>query len=265
MVRTAKTTTTTTTPSNGSSTDQNNAGSTLGALGIAPPPSGGPTNQPKPFGIPPTGYKPPTVPKPSSYRRPPGSGPLPPTIGGTPNPNPYVPGDEWGPSQDLQMVPTIQAELVAAGLLKASDVRPGVWDAASADAYTQVLAFANQQGITATDALTVLTSNPPLGKNALGVAQPTVTYTNPQDVQTQYQNVSQQLTGQEQDPAAFVQQYHDLEAAQHHAAGSDYTQAPSLTGAATQYIQKNMPGQEMSYGVASRMQDFFSMLSGTGA
>ena len=37
-------------------------------------------------------------------------------------------------------VPTLQQELVAAGLLSPSTVRPGVWDNASANAYVRVVA-----------------------------------------------------------------------------------------------------------------------------
>jgi hypothetical protein len=182
------------------------------------------------------------------------------------NPNPYTEADKWGPAADPQNVPAIQAELIAAGLLNPKDVRPGVWDAKSADAYGNVLEFANQQGMNAMDALTLLTSNPPLGRQGTsgsgskGPGPRTIAFTNPQDVQTGYQNVSQNLTGQEQDPAAFVNQYHQMEAAQAGTNGTNYTQAPSITGAATQYVQQNLPSQEMAYGVASRMNEFYSML-----
>lgn len=243
------------------SSDQNNASKTLAGLGISAPPSG--TTKTHYLGVP-DGYKPPTI-----GTVPPFEGMHPgPGVPGTPfgtvvNPDPYTETDKWGPAADVGSIATIQAEMVAAGLLNKTDVRPGVWDAASADAYGKVLGFANQQGLNATDALTILTSNPPLGRDKRGAVGPTISFTNPEDVQSGYQNVSQALTGQEQDPSQFQQHYHDLEAAQAHKTGQNYTQAPSLTGAATQYVQNNLAGQEASYGVASRMNDFFSMLHGS--
>lgn len=255
------------------STDQNNAGATLGSLGIGGPPSGS-TTKTKYLGIP-KGYTPPSRPGgpgegPGGMADPgntfgsatnPGNYSI---MGSTPGPSlngsGYTEADKWGPAADLGSIQTIQADLIAAGLLKLSDVRPGVWDAASADAYGQVLSYANQQGLTASDALTILTSNPPLVKPKTGPGPRVIAFTNPQDVATQYQNVSQQLTGQEQDPAQFQQVYHGLEAAQAGTNGTNYTQAPSLTGAATQYIQQNMPGQELAYGAASREQEFLHMV-----
>lgn len=253
------------------SADQNSAlSSTL--PGVGPPPSSSATKK-KYLGVPP-GYTAPTVDGGHGVI-PPGAdathqtpqdygpvGPVNPITGGHSYLPQYTAADEWGPAGDLTQVTTIQAQLVAAGLLKKTDVRPGVWDSASATAYGQVLSFANQQGLTASDALTILTSNPPLG-GQLGPKGPgprVIAFTNPQDVQTQYQGVSQQLTGQEQDPAQFQQQYHDLEAAQAGTNGTNYTQAPSLTDAATQYVQKNLSGQEAAYGAASREQEFLSMV-----
>lgn len=254
------------------STDQNNPSGVLGSLGLGGPPTAGSSKQPTYLGIP-KGYKPPVGTKGGPGEGPGGMANPGGTSGSATNPgdlnvfgtgintDPYTEADKWGPAADLSSVPTIQAELIAAGLLKQQDVRIGVWDAKSADAYGNVLSFANQQGLSAMDALTVLTSNPPIGPaGPKGPGPRTIAFTNPQDVQTGYQNVSQQLTGQEQDPSQFVDQYHAQEAAQAGTNGTNYTQAPSLTGAATQYVQQHMPDQELSYGVASRMQEFLSML-----
>jgi len=253
------------------STDQNSSTGVLGTLGITGPPTagGGTTKSTSPLGVP-SGYQPPTYPGPNIIpvpgQTPFDAGPTTTTVYGSGvNPTLYTETDKWGPAANPTQVPTIQAELIAAGLLNAKDVRVGVWDAASADAYGKVLSFANTQGMTAVDALTLLTENPPIGKTSggsgsSGGTQPIISFTNPADVQTEFQNVSQNLTGQEQNPAAFVQQYHADEAAAGHQRGQNYTQAPSLTGAATQYVQNNMPGQEAAYGTASRMQQFFSMV-----
>lgn len=175
----------------------------------------------------------------------------------------YMPGDQWKvPLSDPQSIPQIQQMLVQAGLLSAKQVRIGVWDNASASAYSTVLGFANAYGINATQALNTLINNPKVGKGASTAAQPIISYTNPADVATGFQNVSQNLTGQEQDPAAFAAQFHSQESAAQHQRGQNYTQAPSITGAATQYIQQHDPSQELAYGTASRMQQFFAMLPG---
>ncbi len=178
----------------------------------------------------------------------------------------YMPGDEFAPGSDLQAIPQIQAEMIAAGLIKPSDVRVGVWDSASADAYKEVLTFANANGLNAQDALTILTSNPTLGgvkgskAGGSGSKAAVISYANPADVQSGFRQVSQGLTGQEQDPAAFQDYYHGLESQAGHQTGASYTQAPSVGGAAEQYTLEHDPSQVLAYGTASRMQDFLSMV-----
>lgn len=250
------------------STDQNNSTSVLGSLGLGAPPTTS-TSKKTYLGVP-KGYQPPSasggtgvIPPGSEFPTPFDAGPVGqvnPITGGHVQSPQYTEADKYGPAADLNSIPQIQAELVAAGLLSVKDVRKGIWDSKSADAYGEVLAFANQQGLNASDALTLLTANPSIGGVKGAKAAPTISFTNPQDVQTGFQNVSQSLTGQEQNPSQFVGQYHGLEAAQAHGTGQDYTQAPSITGAATQYVQNNMPSQELAYGVATRMNDFLSML-----
>lgn len=169
----------------------------------------------------------------------------------------YTAQDVW--KVPLEQVPSIKAALVQAGLLSVKNYgNPSVMDSYSAAAYQKVLQFANVYGLTANDALSYYLANPTPQKPT--AAGPTIAYTNPQDVETEYQNDSQNLTGQEQDPTQFVQQYHGLEAAQGHGTGQDYTQAPSLRGAAIQYLQKNLAPQELDYGVASRMLEFENMV-----
>lgn len=170
----------------------------------------------------------------------------------------YASGDQWSvPLSDPESIPGLQQQLIAAGLLNPKSVRLGTWDVTSANAYSTVLGFANAYGLNATQALQVLVSNP---KAQNGPQAPTIAFTNPQDVETGFQNVSQNLTGQEMPTDQFVQHYHDLEAAQAHAPGSNYTQAPSVQGAATQYVLNNDPSQVQAYGTASRVQELYSML-----
>lgn len=243
------------------SADQNNP------YGLTAPPGGtGSTTTVSPIGVP-TGYKAPiqhgvfpTTPQGTNARW--GTRTQ---FGTTPQTGQYMPGDEYGPAGDLGAIPTIQAEMIAAGLIDKRDVRVGVWDAASASAYQDVLAFANQNGLTANDALSILVSNPPLGglkgAKAGGAGKAAViSYTNPADVQAGFRSTSQSMTGQEQDPAAFQDYYHGLEAAAGHQTGSSYTQAPSVGGAAEQYVLEHDPSQVLAYGTASRMQDFLSMV-----
>lgn len=250
------------------SADQNNP---LSPYGIKTKGSGGgstsdtstPTN---PIGVP-TGYKPPTshsvvIGVPGTVQRTSTE-----NVYGTPLlTNPYMPGDEFAPAGDLNAIPIIQADMIAAGLLKPSDVRRGVWDAASADAYKDVLAFANQQGVSASEALTILVSNPPGGKaggaggGGGGGRAAVISYTNPADLEATYSSTAQSLTGQEQQNPAFVDYYHGLESGAQHQTGTNYTAPPSAGAAAQQYIEQNDPSQVLAYGTASRMQDFLSMI-----
>lgn len=194
----------------------------------------------------------------STHQTPEDYGPIKTTEFGTGvNTTAYTAADAWNVPQEL--VPSIKAGLVQAGLLPAKDFGTGAWDFNSAAAYQKVLEFANTYGLTATDALQYFVHNPVVTPGAT-VANRVIQYTNPQDIATGFQNVSQSLTGQEQNPSEFEQQYHAAEAAQGGPSNQSYTGAPSITGAATQYVQQNMPQQEQAYGVASRMQDFFSMI-----
>jgi hypothetical protein len=173
-------------------------------------------------------------------------------------PDQYTQGDQWKvPLSDPESVPQLQQDLIQAGLLSAKSVRLGTWDIASANAYSTVLGFANAYGLNAHQALQVLVSNPKAGATKTG---PTIAFTAPQDVQTGFQNVSQNLTGQEMPTDQFQGYYHGLEAAQAHGTGSNYTQAPSVTGAATQYLISKDPSEVQAYGTASRMQELYSML-----
>jgi hypothetical protein len=182
--------------------------------------------------------------------------------GTTPNSSQYMSGDQWKvPLSDPESIPQLQLALVQAGLLSARTIRYGTWDVTSANAFAQVLGFANAYGLNAKQALDVLASNPKA--NAAGGAGPTISFTNPQDVATGFQNVSQNLTGQEQPVGDFQNYFHGQEAAAQHQTGQDYTQGPSVTGAATQYIQQHDPSQELAYGTASRMQEFLAMLGGS--
>jgi hypothetical protein len=150
--------------------------------------------------------------------------------------------------------------LIAVGLLNPKTVRLGMWDVTSANAYAKVLGFANSQGLNAQQALQVYQSNPNL-KQQQGPAYVEPTFTNPVDVQSNFQNVSQALTGTEMSAdQGFAQAYHQQEAATGHTSGDSYTQAPNVQNAAQQYLIEHNPDDVRAYGVASRMNEFFNML-----
>lgn len=171
------------------------------------------------------------------------------------NEEPYTNQDAWGIAPS-NVIP-IQKALIAAGLLSDKRVRFGLWDEVSASAYLNVLGFANAYGLRAQDALRVLVDNPQ--QEAVRQA-PTIAFTNPADVETGFQQISQNMTGTEMPAADFQSYYRGLEEAQAHESGSNYTQAPSVQGAATQYLIDKNPDDVRAYGVASRMNEFFSML-----
>lgn len=251
--------------------------SPIGGINFGTPPgAGGSQNQP--LGVP-TGYKAPISQLAGSTRFDPNSPISPATFGAagattspltdygtTPNSTQYISGDQWKvPLSDPESVPLLQQQLVQAGLLNPKEVRYGTWDIASANAYSHVLGFANAYGLNANQALQVLISNPSAqSAGSGGSTGPTIAFTNPQDVQTGFQNVSQNLTGQEQPTGDFVNAYHGLEAAQAHGTGRNYTQAPSVQGAATQYLINKDPSEVQAYGAASRMQELYSMLGVNG-
>lgn len=236
-------------------TDSNSPNGT--GIDFGPMPTGTTTTK-SPIGVP-VGYKAPVRPTFPPYEGlHPGPG-LPGTLyGTTPNPNQYNQGDQWTvPLSDPQSIPELQQELIQAGLLNPKSVRLGTWDVASANAYSTVLGFANAYGLNARQALDVLVSNP---KANQGPAQPTIAFTNPQDVETGFQNTSQSLVGQEMPTEPFVSHYRGLEEAQAHQSGENYTQAPSVQGAAQQYLQEHNKDDMQNYGTASRMNAFFDLV-----
>lgn len=87
------------------------------------------------------------------------------TVFGTrPHEGMYTRDDAWLlPYEDPDQIPQLQLQLVQAGLLNPKQVREGLWDEASANAYANVLGFANAYGLSASDALTALVNNPDAG------------------------------------------------------------------------------------------------------
>lgn len=249
-----------------------NAGITLPPL-----PTGG--NTTTAIGIP-QGFEPPTQPgtgAPTPYGTHLPTGPRTP-YGTTPHGTTYNEGDQWKP-QNLPPsdVYALQQQLVQAGILSQTNMRPGVWDTSSSDAYKTVLGFANATGMGASDALRVLVSNPQVQARS---QRAPFQLTAPADITAQVSgggpgqtNTAQSLLGHDL-PASetndFMKWYQDQEKnarAQYMAAdlagpGNSYTGAPNLQNAAQQYIKQHNLGEQVAYGTASRMLEFYRMLGG---
>lgn len=228
----------------------------------------------------PQGYEAPTriqpaAPTPFGQHLP--GGPLTP-YGTRPHGSTYNEGDQWKP-QNLPPadVYSLQQQLVQAGILGSTNLRPGVWDTSSADAYKTVLGFANATGMSSSDALKTLVSNPQMqAKSQRAPFQMTA----PADITAQVSgggpgttNTARSLIGQDL-PAGetndFLKWYQDQETksrSQYMAAdlagpGNSYTGAPNLQAAAQQYIKDHNLSQSVAYGTASRMLQFYSLLKG---
>lgn len=250
-----------------------------GELTLPPFPTGGATTSTA-IGIP-AGFEPPVrqvpgAPTPSGQHLIPG--PVTP-YGTTPHGSTYNEGDQWKP-QNLPPadVWALQQQLIEAGVLTRSNVRPGVWDATSANAYKTVLGFANATGMTSSDALRTLVSNPQLQASR---DRAPVQMTNPVDIAAAVSgggpgqsNTARELLGQDLpsgEKDSFVKWYQDQEnnARQQYMKAdlgnqATYTGAPNLANAAQEYIKEHNLSQSVAYGTASRMLQFFDLLRTPG-
>lgn len=194
---------------------------------------------------------------------------LSPTVGTPINDTAYKSGDEWQPLNDPKSIIDLQKQLIAAGLINAKDVRPGVWDTKAASAYRTVLAFANASGTYAHAAMQYLVENPSLG-DLQGPQKPVHQITNPADAKEAFRQAAQKLTGGDL-PAGeqgFADWYASKErqsaaaadAASAANAGGTVAAAPSLGTAAEDFVREHNKEQTLNYGAASRMLQFYDML-----
>lgn len=187
----------------------------------------------------------------------------------------YMPGDEWAPgSADPAAIQGIQAQLVKAGLIDVKDIRPGVWDAKAASAYRTVLAFANAHGQTAHIALMNLMNNPKIGSASGSGSGAPYPVDNPLDIKAAVQAQANELIGggmsaaQQMKATQFVQGLENQganaydAAAQKSAKGdrATYTDKPSASAAARQYILDNNQADIKSYQTAYNALHFADML-----
>lgn len=198
--------------------------------------------------------------------------------GTSPHGKTYTEGDQWKPQNfPPHDVYSLQQQLATAGVLSPTNLRPGVWDTSSADAYKTVLGFANATGMSVTDALKVMVNNPQLqAKSQRAPFQMTA----PADITAQVSgggagktNVARELVGHDlpaSETGDFLKWYQDQEAnarkqymvADLAGPGNSYTGAPNLQAAAQQYIKDHNLGESVAYGTASRMLSFFQLLKG---
>lgn len=193
--------------------------------------------------------------------------------GTAPNSSQYTDGQEWSPLNDPQSIPSLQTALVQAGLLNPKNVRPGVWDSASASAYRAALAFANVSGANVQDALGILIQNKKYGSAAS--APGPYALLNPEDARSAYRTAAQNLTGhdpstnEQQQFAAYYQSQERTAFNQKAVAttGGALTDVspPSVSTAAEDFVKQQDPQSVMAYGMASRAAEFQQMLgSATG-
>lgn len=180
-------------------------------------------------------------------------------FGSNPTAPQYHNNDEWMPASNPQLVPGLQSALVQAGLLNVKDVRIGVWDQTSANAFKTVLALANNNGGTWQDALDFLVSNPKLGTTSKTSGNPrSTTYVqNPANVRSSFQNAAESLTGGDL-PASQADAFVNYFAGQEMkaAAGTLTQQAMDPTA----YIQQNDQGAINQYQGVTRYLEFLRML-----
>jgi hypothetical protein len=182
----------------------------------------------------------------------------------------YVSGDEWLPLNDPTKLISLQAQLVQAGLISAKEIRLGVWDTKSASAYRTVLAFANANGVSSTQALDFLEKNPAVGAQT-PKNKTTHVLTNPEDSKQAFATAAQQLTGGDL-PSSEAEQFANNYMADEKRAyaqndaqqGGNVTGTASPSNAATAFVQAHNKDDAVAFGTASRMLQFFQMLKTPG-
>lgn len=204
----------------------------------------------------------------------------------------YFDGDQYMPGTlDPGKIAELQADLAAIGLLKPG-YRKNVWDAESADAYAQLLAYANQNGLTREQALAKYQAGEggldgegdPYGERdpygPLIVKEP-----NRMDVEQTMREAYLNLTGQGGNPQAiqaateaYIQavrapqeQAYEMEKAAYEAgqmggvsAGGTVTEAPSPTAFATDWVQKNDPQGVATESGLAYIKDIMTNIQGWG-
>lgn len=195
----------------------------------------------------------------------------------------YAEGAQYDPNGlSPEIRAQMQVQMDAAGLYKKGDqIRVGVWDETSVEAYTRLLKFANQGGRTVSEALKELGTLSPaeraqagLGKVGQGGAgggsgaNPlVVNLSNPNDLRTLVDRTARSTLGRaisEAEMQRFITAYQDQqrkeEAATHAAneTGGTVVEAPDPGVAATQFVENLDPVAAE----AARQVSAFKVISG---
>lgn len=127
----------------------------------------------------------------------------------------YFEGDEWVPgSLGSEEIARLQREMAGAGLL--TGYRLGVWDAASREAYRDLLSMANSSGMSRQAMLRRLKDSPLVEEGKPPRKPLTHVLSNPDELRAVYQKAAQAIIGRRIDPAeaeAFVAAIHGGERA----------------------------------------------------
>lgn len=191
----------------------------------------------------------------------------------------YQSGAEYSPLNNPEGILQLQAQLVSIGLLDEDNVRPGVWDSKSANAYRNVLSFANQQGLTAQEAMRLMANNPTLGelKGSAGSkrAPLTVQLTNPLDIAATAQATAQKMLGRylsQEDLKPLIER---VQASERGAQQKAYTMGgaeggtvvtpASVESESEDYFKKNYGEEAMGYAAVEAMNEFYSLLGSVGS
>lgn len=183
----------------------------------------------------------------------------------------YYDGAQWLPaSLPPDQLAQLQRQMVAAGLLKSGQAQLGVWDAASMNAYTQLLAYANASGLDAGTALSQWGQAHALDPNA-GKAPLQVKVTNPEDLRKVFRQSVIDTLGQGWDTAKIDQMVSAYQATETAAQQQAYNQADSGgtvtappdpgTFAADQVRQEDPTGAQAHDALGYEKQ-FFAALKG---
>lgn len=160
----------------------------------------------------------------------------------------YFDGDQWLPAQlPPDQLAALQRKMVAAGLLKAGSAQLGVWDAASMQAYMQLLAYANASGLDAQAALDQWGQQHAAAPPGAGLP---VQVTNDEDLRKVFRQSIIDTLGQGWDQAKIDQMisaYHGVEIGAQRSAytaqdqGGTYQTAPSPQAYAAAQAQAENP------------------------
>lgn len=173
----------------------------------------------------------------------------------------YETGAEFGPMNNPDVIPHLQAQMAAAGFLNPDNVSFGIWDDASVTGYRNVLELANRYGVSAQQALAMMIQNPTAkmgraGGGGGGGAVRRIRLTNANDLQAVANEVAPRTIGRrltDDELRKFVNAYHSAEKGE--SAGD-----PSVTTKNT--TREASPTEASARDLVDVYQGFLKMIAG---